>query len=67
MEQIQDMKDWAINCFTGPEMGCQEGGGRQKAKLRFIELSPVLADRWPDDGIPPRYHLGAVKVEEYRT
>ena len=61
------MKDWAIDWFTGPETGRQEGGGRQKATLRFIELSSVLADRWPDDGIPPRFHLGSVKVEEYRA
>jgi len=62
-EQIQDMKDRAINRFTRPEAGCQEGGGREKAALRFIELNPALADT--NVGIPPVFHLGSMKVEEY--
>ena len=64
-EQIQDMDNWAIDCFMEAETGSQEGGPRQKTTFRFIELGPVLADTQPDVDIPPMFYLGSVKVKEY--
>jgi len=66
-EQMEDVKDWAIDCLKEPETGSREAERTQKTTLRIIELSSVLALPQPRYGATPRRHLGSVKVEEYEV
>jgi len=54
-EQVNNMKDWAIDCFK-VDMGCQEGEGRKKTTLRVIELNA--------SGTILKFCLDSANVEE---
>jgi len=91
-DQVQGVKDLAVDCLRKPETRHQEGEGRKKMvlrkrgvggvryrtadcpkpktgrkkiTLRVIELDSVLALPSPRAGIPLRFSLGSVRVEEY--
>lgn len=87
-DQVQGVKDLAVDCLRKPEKGdgrkkavpkkkqvrgtrcrtvdCPKPKtGRKEIKLRVIELSSVLSLPSPRAGIPLRFNLGSVKVEEY--
>jgi len=65
---MKGVKDWAIDCLKRPGMGHRKGGGRKETTLRVIELSSIFdpLPRYRDSGLPV-FHLGSVKVEEYKV
>ena len=58
-EQVNCVKDLAIGSLKKAKAGCREGGGRKKATVRVIELSPHLP--------PTKYNLGSVGVEVFEV
>lgn len=52
-EEVEGLKDWAIECLENSKVGCREAEGRKRTTLRLIELSP------------DRPLLGSVEVEVY--
>ena len=60
-EQVDIVKDWAMECLKRAKPGCQGGDGRKKATLRVIMLSPYRP--------AARFYVNfaGVKVEEYEV
>ena len=58
VEEVNGMKDWAMDCLRRPEAECLEGEGRKKIMVRVIELSSETLSHL---GVYSR--LGSVKVE----
>ena len=59
-EEVNGVKEWAIDCFKKPKAGCREEEvGGKKTVVRVIEL---CADR-----LHPNSRLGSVKVMEYEV
>jgi len=56
-KQVRSLKDWVVDSLMKPRTGCQDGGGRKTTTLRVIELSQEY----------PSFHLGSVKIEEYKV
>ena len=56
-EEVECMKDWAMDCLRKPEAGCRDGEARKNTTLRVTELSPASSS----------VHLGSVRVKEYKV
>ena len=61
-EEVNGLKDWAMDCLRKSRTGCQEGEGRKKTMIKVIELgSYVRADDLDTS------HLDVLEVEEYEV
>jgi len=60
-DEVNVLKDWAIDCLRRPGVECAEKGvvGRRETVVRVIELSPNRPR--------PVFHLSSVKVAEYQV
>ena len=63
-EQVESMKDWALDRLRKRRTGC-EWEGRKKRILKIVELnSSTTGPGFPHHTRP---HLGPVKIEEYEV
>ena len=64
MDEVNGIKDLAVDCLREPEAGCQEGEKekeveRRKTVVRIVELC--------SDRPRPKYHLASVEVEYFEV
>ena len=64
-EEVEGMKDWALDCLRKPETGCREGGGEQRKNttLRVVGVNSEIFHL--DPGI--YLQAGPITVGEYKV
>jgi len=66
-ELMRGLKGWGVGWLKKPNTGAHKGEGIKKTVLRVIELNMAPTLPLVDETVRPRFHLGSVKVEEYKV
>ena len=66
-ERTKGVKSWAVGWSKKPNTIVHKREGSKKITLRVIELSMAPTPPMIDETVRPTFHLGSVKVEEYKV
>jgi len=66
-ERTRGLKGWGVGWLKKPNTEVHKGEEIQKTMLRVIKLNMAPTLQLVDEMDRPRFHLGSVKVEEYKV